>query len=404
MGTERFIELKRLVRHFDARVQQNCAVRRASTIGSENFKESYTKNFLAVCQYVAAVNKSGLPALTNPIPTWDEFSDILVEAKSAALEWTNNVASNLKSLPHDVLKKNEEMTELFNEAIQLCDKLVENPRPTRIKELCDTIDDLLLTIKTIQRRLTTILTLLEEYNNSLPTQAEKLQTLADKSLEAKEVNEKQVEALKLLVSEAKSEISSLTAAIAGLSVAIAAAVIISVVAVAAAGPAGCLSFVFTGIAIGFSVAYIVIDAKKIETLKKQISQTQESMDTYTADAAALQLLADGFKDLATQAVEMEDCVKFIVNAWEAMSNDLLAIKSDVEHAQDLWKEKEWTAMKQDFEEASELWAEFIKKTELYSLDNVQASDCKLELGMSEEAVKAAVEKSGTKDLIEYLTA
>lgn len=156
--------------------------------------------------------------------------------------------------------------------------------------------------------------------------------------------------------------------------------------------------------MGTSIAYIVMDAKKIEALKDQISQTQNSMDDYTADVAALQLLADGFNDLAKQAADMEGSVKFIVRAWEAMRNDLQVINSEVKHAQDLWAEQEWAAMKQDFEEAAILWKQFIEKAGLYDLDNVKACNCNLELGMSEEDVKAAVEKNGTIDLIDYLTA
>lgn len=404
MKTERFVEMKRFMRLFNARLQQNDMLLHSTTVGSENFKESYTKNFLAVCQYVAAVNKSGLPALVNPVPAWEEFSTLLVEAKAATLEWTNSVAVNLQSLPHSILRKNGEMTKLFDEAIQLCEKLIENPRSSRIEELHDTIDDLLRNIESINSRLTDLLSLLEDYHDSLPVQAEKLQNLADKSLMAKEVDEKKVKELKLLVTKAKAEISSLSAAIAGMSVAIAASILISVVAVATAGPVGCLSFVFTGIVIGTSIAYIVMDAKKIEALKDQISQTQNSMDDYTADAAALQLLADGFNDLAKQAADMEGSVKFIVRAWEAMRNDLQVINSEVKHAQDLWAEQEWAAMKQDFEEAAILWKQFIEKAGLYDLDNVKACNCNLELGMSEEDVKAAVEKNGTIDLIDYLTA
>lgn len=402
METKRFIELKRFMHQ--SCIPMTRIVSDTTAVGDEDFKESYTKNFLAVCGYVAAVNKTGLPALKYPMPAWDEFSAALLEAKASALEWTNNIVANLKSLPHDILQKNENMMDLFDEAILLCTKLTENPRPSRIKELCDTIDDLLLTINSIQKKLANTLKILTEYHNSLPTQAKKLQLLANQSLKTKEVDEKKVEELRNLVSTASSEISSLNAAIAGMSIAIASSVFISVVAVAAAGPLGCLSFIFTGAVVGVSIAYIVIDSQKIKNLKEQINMTQNSMDEYTQDISTLKLLADGYNNLAKQAIEMENCMQFIISAWNAMRIDIQAIKSEIEHAQDLWTKQEWTDMQKDFEVATGLWKQFIEKTNLYDLNEVKACDCKLELGMNKDEVKNEVEKSDTIDLIEYLTA
>ena len=402
MKTERFAELKRFMRQSCVPVMRVAS--NATAVGNEDFKESYTENFLAVCGYVAAVNKTGLPTLKYPVPAWDEFSTALVEAKAAALEWTNNIAANLKALPHDILQKNENMMDLFDEAIQLCAKLTENPRPSRISELNDTIEDLLQVIDSIQKNLANTLNLLTEYHSSLPEQAKKLQSLADKSLEAKEVDDKKVEELRTLISQANSEISSLSAAIAGLGIAIASSVFISVVAIAAAGPLGGLSFIFTGAVIGVSVAYIAIDSTKIKNLKEQIRTTQASMDEYTQDISTLKLLADGFNNLSEQAIKMEECIQFIISAWDAMRDDIQAIKSEIEHSKDLLTEQEWADMQKDFEEATTLWKQFIEKAKLYDLSEVKACNCKLELGMSEEEVKNEVEKSDTIDLIEYLVA
>jgi len=403
MEKVRFAAFKRFMA--SAAMEENSHALSGTPIaGGEGFKETYTKNFLAVCQYVAAVNKSELPVLKKKVEHWDEFSDALVEAKSSALEWTNNIAARLKALPNNLLRKDNDMRDLFDQAIGLCDKLVQNPRQTRINELSDTMDDLLTCINSICSELSRTLALLEEYHDSLPFQAEKLQSIADKAMEAKGADEKKIDELKQDISKAKAEISSLSAAIAGLAVSIAASVFISVVAIAAAGPIGGLSLIFTGAAIATATAYIVIDSEKIKSLNAKIKQKQGDMDEYTADVASLQLLADGYKDLAGQVIKMEDCVRFITGAWNAMKNDIQEIKSEIVHAQGLFTAKEWKAMKEDFVDASAHWALFIAKAELFNLDNLKACNCKLELGMSPEEVKSAKEKGGEVDLIEYLTA
>lgn len=66
--------------------------------------------------------------------------------------------------------------------------------------------------------------------------------------------------LKQLIKNANSEINSLAAAIGGLSVALAASIAISVIAVAAAGPFGMVTWIFTGAIIATSIAFIAIDS------------------------------------------------------------------------------------------------------------------------------------------------
>ncbi|MEG0646999.1 MAG: hypothetical protein RR471_07495 [Bacteroides sp.] len=373
--------------------------------GGEVFRENYVNNFIAVCNYIAAVNSTDLPALRKPIAHWNEYSTALINAKQAAIEWTNQIAANLKALPHDLIEKNEGMLSVFNEAIELCDQIIEDPTRKRlVTNLEDCIDDATRNINKMLKELSHVLELLKKYHDSLPNQAAELTKIANLAMADKQVDQNKIAELKQLIKNANSEINSLAAAIGGLSVALAASIAISVIAVAAAGPFGMVTWIFTGAIIATSIAFIAIDSQKIVTLKAKIKANQESMDDYTADVAALQNTADIFDALAKQAIQMEECVQFIVDIWEALGNDLNNIKQDIAKAGDNVGKKEWLEVKNSFIEATALWNTFIEKVALLDLDNVQANTSKLELGMTEEQVKAACERGETKDIIEYLTA
>lgn len=402
MEGTKFNSLKRVLNSVNAvqMTRSNTAIP-----GGEVFRENYVNNFIAVCNYIAAVNSTDLPALRKPVAHWNEYSTALINAKQAAIEWTNQIAANLKALPHDLIEKNEGMLSVFNEAVELCDQIIEDPTRKRlVTNLEDCIDDATRNINKMLKELSHVLELLKKYHDSLPNQAAELTKIANLAMADKQVDQNKIAELKQLIKNANSEINSLAAAIGGLSVALAASIAISVIAVAAAGPFGMVTWIFTGAIIATSIAFIAIDSQKIVTLKAKIKANQESMDDYTADVAALQNTADIFDALAKQAIQMEECVQFIVDIWEALGNDLNNIKQDIAKAGDNVGKKEWLEVKNSFIEATALWNTFIEKVALLDLDNVQANTSKLELGMTEEQVKAACERGETKDIIEYLTA
>lgn len=402
MEGTKFNSLKRVLNSVNAvqMTRSNTAIP-----GGEVFRENNVNNFIAVCNYIAAVNSTDLPALRKPVAHWNEYSTALINAKQAAIEWTNQIAANLKALPHDLIEKNEGMLSVFNEAIELCDQIIEDPTRKRlVTNLEDCIDDATRNINKMLKELSHVLELLKKYHDSLPNQAAELTKIANLAMADKQVDQNKIAELKQLIKNANSEINSLAAAIGGLSVALAASIAISVIAVAAAGPFGMVTWIFTGAIIATSIAFIAIDSQKIVTLKAKIKANQESMDDYTADVAALQNTADIFDALAKQAIQMEECVQFIVDIWEALGNDLNNIKQDIAKAGDNVGKKEWLEVKNSFIEATALWNTFIEKVALLDLDNVQANTSKLELGMTEEQVKAACERGETKDIIEYLTA
>jgi hypothetical protein len=199
-----------------------------------------------------------------------------------------------------------------------------------------------------------------------------------------------------------SEISSLTAAIVGLAIADAAALTLSVVAVAVAGPFGAVTWIFTGAAIAAATAYIVIDSLKIKSLQAEISQTQKAMDDYTADIAALQLTSNTFANLSKQASAVEANLQYILTVWQSLNEDLREMALEMKDADSKYSSEDWEAIKADFQVAINLWNSFIGQVRIYKISDISGNTCRLTPGMSQQEVDKAVKAGAKVSLINYL--
>lgn len=297
------------------------------------------------------------------------------------------------------------MSEYFEQADEICRALVDRPDDKELKnELVDTISYIQLGLKPICTQLHTVLTLLQEYHETLPSQAQKLRDIVDMAMDDCAADTKKIQVLMADVGEAKVEISRLSAAIVGLGIAVGGSVLLSILSFAAAGPWGALSLIFTSAAIVAASTFIVIDSQKIKALREKIQVDQQDMDEYTSDVAQLQIMSSAYYDLAKKALEMEECINFISGAWEAMQTDLKEIKKELSTATKRIPSKDWENIRRDFNVAAAQWIDFITKAKLLKVNNLKGCDSKLGLGMTPEEVKAAVKNGREIDLLEYLTA
>jgi hypothetical protein len=365
---------------------------------------TYIQNYVEVCNYVSAVNKTELPVLLKAPAHWDEYQKSLIDAKAASLKWVNEIAANLKELPEELMDSNEEVLNLFQKAIDHCNKLIVDPTDeyTR-KKLKQDIDNSLEEIHDLSTKIERVIQRMSDFRDTLPLQAANLKHIADLAMQDEKVDLEKIAELEKKIDEINSEISSLTGAIVGLSIAMGAALIISIVAVAAAGPFGMLTWIFTGAAVAVAATFIAIDSIKLKALKKEVETLQNDMDDYTTDVATLQASAKAFQELADKAVAIDDNLKYILDIWTALENDLAQISKEIEVSGEKYNSDDWTGVKTGFENATVLWNQFQEEVKLCSLEDMCGNTAKLDIGMSSEEVKQQLDAGKNVELIEYLT-
>jgi hypothetical protein len=365
----------------------------------------YVQNYVAVCNYVKAADSSLLPTLSKSLPQveWDKYTRNFIAAKKAAEAWTDEVVSRLERVPASIVSDNSMVLELFKSVINLCDELISDPSDVFLKQkLKNKIEiDAIPELNDLTGELDGVIHKLEVFNSTLPTQVEELKKIVDLAKNDEDVDTKKINELQSSIDEMKNEIKSLTAAIVGLAIADAVAIILSVVAIAAAGPFGAVTWIFTGAAIAAATTFIVIDGMKIKSLKAKIEQTQKDMNDYTADVSALQLASQNFADLANQAALIEANLRYILTAWQSLKEDLEKVASEMTAADVDYSSEDWEAIKQDFQEAATLWDAFIKHVKVYEIP-ISGNTCQLESGMSSQEVSAAVKAGTNLNLMDYL--
>jgi predicted nucleic acid-binding Zn-ribbon protein len=345
---------------------------------------------------------SNLPTLQAPIPDWDIYQKAYLSAKSSAMAWVNTVLERLNTVPGNILGYNDTVLRLFNEAISDTNKLIRDPSDQSAKDfLLKEINTAIRKMTFFSDELSDVIKTLKSFKETLPQQAQDLQTIADAAMKDQRADEHQIMALRQKIEGANAEIKSLTAAIIGLAIADGAAITLGVIAVAAAGPIGMITWIFLGVAVAVASVYIAIDAAKIKALKDQIEQDQKAMSAFTADVSALANTSCVFKQFADQAQSIEDNLQRIVNAWQALNSGLQAVESDLKDVSKDYTAEQWQKVKTDLEHAQADWKTFISGVGQLNV-KVLGNTAKLELGMNSEEVEKAVKSGETTDFIKYI--
>ncbi|MDR2388615.1 MAG: hypothetical protein LBD89_02370 [Tannerellaceae bacterium] len=375
---------------------------RSETGTANKLTDDYVQNYLGVCAYAAAVNKSQLPVLLEPPTHWQEYADALVGAKTDALVWVNTVMANLINLPDTIIAGQQEVLDVFTAAEKCCAYLIDDPTDENAKEkLKIKINESTDNLEEVTKSIKHVTDLLSKFKSTLPEQAAKLQKIADLALQDEKADKDKVAELKQDIEEMKREINSLSAAIAGLAIADVAAVLLSVLGFVIAGFAGFVVLIFTGAVIATASYYIAIDTLKIKELKKKIESDTTSMNDYTKDISILYNTSSLFHDLADKAAQMESNLQYILSVWQSLNGDLQKVATEIETAGANYTAQDWKSVNDDFVEATHLWNTFIEQVHVCKID-VKGNTCQLQPGMSAQEVEQA-SKAGTEmGILDYL--
>ena len=364
----------------------------------------YLSDIAAVNACTAGVISTKLPALNNPPPNYAAYQALYVQAEAQALGWTNNVMGPLTSIPVTIQNSNTLVTLFFQQAIGFTEMLVKNPSdPNARAALINVLQTLELQIKGTIGMVTVVLTDLNNFNNSLPALSSQLTSLANDMKTTSGADQAQITQLQQDVASCRSEINKLTAAIVGLGIVDAAAVVFGIVAVAAAGPIGAVTWIFLGAAAAVATYYIVLDGMKISALKDQIAADQSKMDSLTTDIAALNLASDNYAALANQTLSIQDNLNRIIQAWQLIltaTNDTLA---QVLQAESDAGSNVWNAVLTDLNNAQAAWATVITDVAAVDLQSL-GNPAQLQLGMSEKDVSAAMAAKPTVTFQQFINA
>ena len=237
----------------------------------------------------------------------------------------------------------------------------------------------------------------------MPAYAAQLTQLANLMTQDKEADSGKIKELEDLIDKADNEIDNLTAEIVGFGIVDAAAITLAIVAVAAAGPLGMVTWIFLGAAVAVATTYIAIDASKIKAIKKDIEAKEDEIGQYNAAITILVEQAKKYQEMSNCFKDIQDNLKDIVAEWEKISGGLGEMQNEIENASKDYDTSDWQSVKTDFENAQEKCEAVKGSIKNLDISSLQAAKAELHIGMSEQEVKTAIEEAGTIPVVDYIS-
>jgi hypothetical protein len=364
-------------------------------------ENTYKQDVVAVNTLVTSVMTSSLPTLNTNPPDWPEFVAAYEQADSVALNWVNTVMARLLDVPDDVQNYNNVISQLLQDAKTQAQTLINQPNnQSALASLNQDLTGLTSQLGLVTTFISGAITSVQNFQDQLPNMAAALQTIAAKSATDAHADQAKIDQLNASIAQLQADIKSLTAAIVALSIADGIALTLGVVVTIAAWPFGALAWLMLGPAVAIATTFIALDAIKIQQDKAQITTDQQAITGLTADVATLNVLANNYSGMVTQAQALEASLQAILAAWQALETDVSTAVTDIRTAISDTTAANFQAMLNDVTGAISEWNMAYAAAGALHLD-LQVNNAQLTLGMSSSQVQAALAGGQTVDIITY---
>ena len=362
---------------------------------------TYKENVVDVNTLVTSVLSSSLPTLTQNPPDWKAYQTAFEAADSGALNWVNNVMARLLNVPDEVKSYNATISQLLADAQTQAQTLQSDPsNKTALQTLNTDLTNLTNTLNLVVTFISGALTAVQNFKDDLPTLAGNLQSIADNSARDAKADQAQIDKLNQDIDSLKAEIKSLTASIIALGVVDGIALTLGIVATIAAFPEGALTWFVLGPAVIAATTVIAIDGAKITADKKLIESDEQQITGLTADVAALQVLSKNFAAMSAEASDIESNLQAILAEWQNLESDVTAAVTDIKTAIADASSANFSAVASELDDAVAEWSAAYKQAGDLHLD-LNVNSAQLQIGMSQDQVKAATAAAPTVDIITY---
>ena len=364
-------------------------------------QNTYKQDVVAVNTLITSVLTSSLPTLNQNPPDWPEFVSAYEQADSVALNWVNTVMARLLDVPDDVQDYNNVISQLLQDAKTQAQALIDNPNnPSALAILNQDLTGLTSQLGLVTTFISGAITAVQNFQDQLPNMAASLQSIATKSANDAHADQAKIDQLNASIAQLQADIKSLTAAIVALSIVDGIALTLGVVITIAAWPFGALAWLMLGPAVAAATTVIALDAIKIQQDKGQIAADQQAITGLTADVATLNVLANNYAGMVTQAQAVEASLQAILVAWQALEADVGAAVTDIQTAISDTTAANFTAVLNDVNEAVTEWNAAYAAAGALHLD-LNVNNAQLTLGMSSSEVQAAMAGGQTISIIRY---
>jgi hypothetical protein len=362
---------------------------------------TYQTNVCVVNTYVNSVMSSTLPTVPVQPTDWSSYVTAWEQANTIALQWVNTCMARLLEVPQDVQNYNSAITALLQDAVAQTNALIANPNNAAAKiALQSDLTVLPQQLQLVENFVSGAISALQGFQDQLPNMAAELTQISNLAIADNNADQAQIQDLQNKIQQLQSDVSSLTAAIIGLSIADGVALTLGIVASIAAFPVGLLTWFALGPAVAVATTYIALDAVQLKADKALIDQDQQQMSDLTASCSVLATLSTTYTSLASQSQTIQTALQAVLAEWQTLSSDIAVAITDIQAALTDDNAANYPAVLADLQEAQGEWTAAYTQAGALVL-NLQVNTASLQIGMSQDQVQSALAGGKTLDLITY---
>lgn len=365
--------------------------------------EQYTSALYQIRSYTVAIKNTTIPALHCGKDICDEIDACYNALYGCATKW-----SLIEDTCNQVVDFLPQYVEVISTCVDNCIGCINltKEHPYLIPNELITLEFNLAseTADSAKNNVETCIGNISSYiNGDAKAIVSNLEEIIDCLLQGESVDKNKIDSLNRDIDKLNKEISQLEAELAGLSVAAASGIAGIVLGGVFAGAFGALACsVIFGVAVVISGVCITLDSIELQACKEQVAWDIDQLNTYEQDAATIQQLQSLFSGYLDGVAQLVDSLNIVNEAWGTLYEDCSQMVEDLSEAESDMTAEDWDAMTCELDEVLSLCAELDEHIKVVQTPETTVSTAKIELGMSEAEIEAAVNAAEVLPYTEYM--
>lgn len=341
----------------------------------------YANAVAIVNNYAYAITNQSLPVLQFPPANYASFAQQFVPAKQHVLDWTDNIFVSMLQLPVTI---KEQAADLFNMEDTMINAylqaLIQDPNSTVAKTgLATALSVLQSNIQTQVNSVTNIENQLVIFSTNIYNDAQALTGIAQAALADAKGDQTQIANINKDIQSLKDQIANAQYILTLAEIGIGLSIFVGLI-----GLVCCFIPGAQGVGVGLiivavggeaaSIAFTVIETKRIQAMQSQIDSDQTQIQGLNQDIVLLNGISAQFNALYTANQQTQTALTAVKSMWTSLALAIEEVKTDLTNVSNDNTSEQYQQALTDFQDAETNWNEVVTFADALAGINYQWQD------------------------------
>lgn len=369
--------------------------------------DEYVAIITAIDNDVLAIMGSNIPILNFQTDDIEKITQCHKDILNDVYKWNSKIYIKLENYPGDIGDIISQIVDKINKVEEYIDDIQEGKieYEVGITQMITTLGYMGDDASDICDMLTSLKEAINDFTGTQLSDAyDNMLELIERLKEDENIDTKKVEQLHEEIAELKRELADAEAALAGSCIAEAGSIGGIVLGILTGAAGGIICGIFFGIAAAINVYFIVLNSSKIIECKELIERDQKNLNLYEEDVVQLQTYEDIYGDFLGKLDDIKENLSKISDIWKIVYEETEEIKEWLDAHNQEGEIENWSEMKEGLEEIRTTCKNISDQMKILDISDITVTKAELEIGMSSEEVKAAIDSAEKVSFLDYVDA